>query len=275
MSSGLQHGEVSGGLALLAAALICWPTRRMRMARGGVRPRARPVRPTIWAARALAVATAGGLLVAATTLAGPSGFLAAAMLLATAGVLGRRMLAQRRRRRCLPDVLRGLRALHRELRTGADPLTAVGGAVEACQGPGARVLRALQQLMRSGDGDAWLPPGEVRGADPAEHTVEFLRSGWLLSRRHGVAFGRVVSALADELTDQLAADEARRAQLAGPRMSGYVMAALPLMGLLLGAGMGVIPVAVLTGSAVGNLLLVVGVALMCGGLLWSAGIVGR
>jgi tight adherence protein B len=53
------------------------------------------------------------------------------------------------------------------------------------------------------------------------------------------------------------------------------MAALPLMGILLGAGMGVNPVAVLLGSPLGNLLLVVGVALMCAGLLWSARIVGR
>jgi tight adherence protein B len=58
-------------------------------------------------------------------------------------------------------------------------------------------------------------------------------------------------------------------------MSGYVMAGLPLMGILLGAGMGVNPVGVLLGSTAGHLLLLVGVALMCAGLLWSARIVGR
>jgi tight adherence protein B len=90
-----------------------------------------------------------------------------------------------------------------------------------------------------------------------------------------VAFGRVVSGIADELSDEVAGEQARAAQLAGPRMSGYVMAGLPLMGLLLGAGMGVNPVGVLLGSAAGHLLLVVGVALMCAGLLWSARIAGR
>ena len=53
------------------------------------------------------------------------------------------------------------------------------------------------------------------------------------------------------------------------------MAARPVMGVLLGSGMGVDPLAVLLGTPLGNVLLVVGVALMCAGLLWSARIVGR
>jgi tight adherence protein B len=58
-------------------------------------------------------------------------------------------------------------------------------------------------------------------------------------------------------------------------MSGYVMAVLPLMGLALGVGMGADPVGVLLGTPVGNILLLVGVALTCAGLLWSARIVNR
>ena len=212
-------------------------------------------------------------LVAATAVAGPSGLLAAAMALATAFVLTGRMLGQRRRRRSRPEILRGLRTLNRELRSGADPSAAAQAAAAAASGAGTRVLDGLVRLMRTGETGPSVT--ELSLDDQPDQVLAFLRSGWLLSRRHGIAFGRVVTGIADELSDQLGSDQARSAQLAGPRMSGYVMAALPLMGMLLGAGMGVNPVAVLLGSPLGNLLLVVGVALMCGGLLWSARIVGR
>ncbi|WP_395729146.1 type II secretion system F family protein [Nakamurella sp.] len=219
----------------------------------------------------MGAAVAAAALLAAAALAGPAGVVTATMLGATGLLLGRGLLAERRRRRALPDVLRGLRMLNRELRAGADPLAAVDGAGRACRGAGAQVLGRLAVLMQSGsDGDSTDPV-----AEPEDRVLDVLRSGWLLSRRHGVAFGRVVSGIADELSDEVAGEQARAAQLAGPRMSGYVMAGLPLMGLLLGAGMGVNPVGVLLDSAAGHFLLVVGVALMCGGLLWSARIVGR
>jgi tight adherence protein B len=214
---------------------------------------------------------AAAALIVVAALAGPAGVLTAVMLGATGLLLGRGLLAERRRRRALPDVLRGLRTLNRELRAGADPLTAVDGAGRACRGAGAQLLGRLAVLMQSGsDGDS-----TDAVAEPEDRVLDVLRSGWVLSRRHGVAFGRVVSGIADELSDEVAGEQARAAQLAGPRMSGYVMAGLPLMGLLLGAGMGVNPVGVLLGSAAGHLLLVVGVALMCAGLLWSARIAGR
>lgn len=263
---------VAGGL--LAAAALCWPSP----ARPTPRPRGRP-RPVAGRTSPTRIvgALAGTIVVlAATARAGPAGFLAAAMLGTTGLLLGRRLLAERRRRRALPDILRGLHTLNRELRAGADPVTAVDGARRSCRGAGADVLGRLAVLMRAG-GAQEPPPDRFEGwaGDPSNRTLAVLTSGWLLSRRHGVAFGRVVSGIADELSDGLVADQERAAQLAGPRMSGYVMAGLPLMGVLLGTGMGVDPVEVLLGSAAGRVLLVVGVALMCCGLLWSARIVGR
>lgn len=266
----------------LALALVVWPMpgrlgRFGRFGRFGRRARwadrSRSGRWAVSAGRVAGVLMGAGVLAAATVVAGPSGLLAAAMLLATSVVLIGRMLVERRRRRAMPEILRGLRALNRELRSGADPLAAAQGAAAAGSGAGAQVLDSLVLLMRTGEAgpSADGPPSD----EAAGGVLAALRSGWLLSRRQGVAFGRVVTGVADELSDRVASDQVRSAQLAGPRMSGYVMAALPVMGVLLGAGMGVNPVAVLLGSALGNLLLVVGVALMCGGLLWSARIVGR
>ncbi|MBN9188067.1 MAG: hypothetical protein J0I62_06110 [Microbacterium sp.] len=79
--------------------------------------------------------------------------------------------------------------------------------------------------------------------------------------------------LADDITDRSAAERARAAQVAGPAVSGYVLAALPIAGLLLGTGMGSDPIAVLGSTTVGGALLVIGVALSCGGLVWADRIV--
>lgn len=271
--AGTAGGRPGAALAgsVLAVAVLCWPTApRMGSAR---RPwRRRAARPQVSPVRILVGLIAVAGVTAAGALAGLAGMLAAIMLGCTAYLLGRRLLAERRRRRALPDVLRGLRALNRELRAGADPVTAVAGAARAGRGAGADVLGRLLVLMRAGTGSEPAMPDQD---GPEGRVLDALCCGWVLSVRHGVAFGRVVSGIADQLSDEVGAEQERVAQLAGPRMSGYVMAGLPLMGLVLGAGMGVDPVQVLIGSAAGQLLLMVGVALLCAGLLWSARIVGR
>ncbi len=275
MGLGAMGLGAPAGCLVLAVALAAWPTPARTAPPGPTagRPRwAWSARPSAVAGLITAGAAALGPMAAATVVAGPSGLLAAAMLASTVALLASRMLDRRRRRRGMPEILRGLRALGRELRSGADPLTAARGAAAAATGAGGLLLDSLVVLMRTVDES---PARAARSPDDPAGVLAFLSSGWLLSRRHGVAFGRVVTAVADELSDQLAADQTRTAQLAGPRMSGYVMAALPLMGVVLGAGMGVDPVAVLLGSPLGNLLLVIGVALLCAGLLWSARIVGR
>lgn len=292
----MAGGPLTGGFVagvLLAGAALCWPSPPRRpgpLVVRGAAGRGGPGRGSSaggrsglrWVSLGAVVGALVGAsaLAAAAILAGPAGLLAAAMMAATGTLLGRRLLAERRRRQALPDILRGLRTLNRELRAGSDPVTAVEAAGRSCGRVGAQVLGRLALLMQA-PGPGAAPEGDSNGdsvgdsAHPADRVLDVLCSGWLLCRRHGVAFGRVVSGIADELADEVTADEARAAQLAGPRMSGYVMAGLPLMGVLLGAGMGVNPIGVLLGSAAGHLLLLVGVALMCAGLLWSARIVGR
>jgi tight adherence protein B len=173
--------------------------------------------------------------------------------------------------------------LTRELRAGAEPAAAAGNAGTAAKGDGAIVLVALAELARSDDRSASVPllgavgiAGSLAsGVPPAVQVAARLRSGWLLTRRHGVAFTPLIDALAADLAEQISADGERSGEVAGPRMSGYVMALLPLLGLALGAGMGADPVQVLLASALGNILLLVGVSLTCAGLLWSDRIVRR
>lgn len=58
------------------------------------------------------------------------------------------------------------------------------------------------------------------------------------------------------------------AQMAGPKATARVLALLPLVGLLLGSGLGGSPVAWLLGTPVGWVLLACGVGLEIVGLLW-------
>ncbi|WP_054053841.1 hypothetical protein [Alloactinosynnema sp. L-07] len=63
--------------------------------------------------------------------------------------------------------------------------------------------------------------------------------------------------------------------MAGPRASALMLALLPLLALALGESMGAAPIAVLTSSPVGQTLLVIGVALVCAGVTWTARLTGK
>lgn len=270
---------------LLAVAALLWPVPPSRSVRSPVRgglarrrvgaPRDR--RRTI---PVLLGPGAAGMAVVVLMVAGPAGLVATCAVLATGGRLVHQALQDRRRRKAFIDLLAGLRTLGRELRAGAEPAVAAANAAAVAHGDGAVVLSELAHLTRS---DArhrvGAPPSSggpaVDDDDPRHQVLARLHSGWLLTRRHGVAFTPLIEALAADVAEQLAADERRAGEVAGPRVSGYVMALLPALGLALGIGMGADPVQVLVGSPIGAVLLLVGVSLSCIGLLWSARIVRR
>jgi tight adherence protein B len=58
--------------------------------------------------------------------------------------------------------------------------------------------------------------------------------------------------------------------MAGPRASATVLALLPCVGVALGEAMGAAPVNVLLSTPMGQLLLVVGCALVWAGMAWTA-----
>jgi tight adherence protein B len=220
---------------------------------------------------------AAGLFVATLLVAGPAGAVAAAAVLATGCLLVGRSIAERRRSKDMTDVVAALRMFGRELRSGAEPSVAADRAIVTARGEGAAVLAGLSQLVRVGDRTetSLARPVLPTAASPGSAALSRLSVGWRLTAKYGVALAPMVESLARELADQLASDAQRSGQVAGPRTSGYVMAALPLLGIALGAGMGAQPVQVLLDSPVGNILLLVGVSLICSGLLWAARIVGQ
>ncbi len=61
--------------------------------------------------------------------------------------------------------------------------------------------------------------------------------------------------------------------MAGPRTSATVLALLPALGVALGEAIGAHPLRMLTGP--GQLLLAVGVALLCAGVAWCGRLTGQ
>ncbi len=234
-----------------------------------------------WTGRVRAVLVPAAAAVLTALLTGPAIGMAVGAMAATVRHLVRAALDRRRSRREVADLAAGLRFLARELRAGSAVQPAVGFAAAESRGAAVRVLTSL-----IGAGDA-SSPGVVRragstgrshrdgrvGIGIADEVADRLRTGWALSHRYGVSLATLVEAIARDLSDSAAAADARAGQVAGPATSGYVLAGLPLAGLLLGSGMGADPWGVLARSAAGGVLLLAGTVLTCAGLIWSARIV--
>lgn len=274
-----------------------------RRRRTGERPSARAgwaPRWTVW----LTLAAASAATMTALSVP-PPWTLSAGLASATAAHLLRRARADGRSMTDLRDAATALRAVARELHAGVSPSDAVrriredapvrvAAMLESLAGTALRerltpprppvdAAAACAALARSGRVPAARSVGRRcvdrgRGArgrvrpEGGDLTTR-LSAAWTVAHRTGIPLANVVEAIADDLADRSAARQARAGQVAGPAVSGYVLAALPVAGLLLGAGMGSDPFAVLGTGAVGGMLLMLGVALMSGGLVWTDRIV--
>ncbi|WP_285776707.1 hypothetical protein [Microtetraspora sp. NBRC 13810] len=91
--------------------------------------------------------------------------------------------------------------------------------------------------------------------------------------------GASLAALVERVEAALRAAQAHRqevaAQLAGPRATARLLAALPLLGLLLAAGLGMNPLAFLFGGPAGLGCLVLGLSLDACGLWWTHRLAAR
>jgi tight adherence protein B len=85
----------------------------------------------------------------------------------------------------------------------------------------------------------------------------------------------VVTAVEDDLRARHRQRLELRSAVAGPRASALLLAALPLLGLAMGSGVGARPWSVLTGTGTGQVLLVVGVGLEVVGIAWTGRLVER
>lgn len=259
---------MSGGLLLLAAAVLLWPGRAalrrdrrralIRRADSGHRS-ARAV--PLPAAAAIAAAAVAALLSTPLVAALAGGGAA----LSVRGLLRRRAGAQEEIR--LAALVEALTALGAELRGGRSLAEATRAAVDACADEDSG--RALARAVRSPGIGAAEAPGELGRA------LDRVAAAARLSARTGCSLAAVVGAVEDDLRARSRQRLELHSATAGARASAAVLAGLPVLGLVMGGGVGADPWRVLTTTLPGQLLLVVGVALEAAGLAWSARLVSR
>jgi len=192
--------------------------------------------------------------------------------LAAGAVLGAGRAWERRRRRALDERrLRGLAdalgGFAAELRAGRPVDDAALAACRTCPDDVtatglARALRAPEAVPSYGGG-AW--------ADALNRVAAGVR----LSLRTGCSLAAVACAVEDDLRSRVRQQQDLRTAVAAPQASAALLAALPLLALAMGSGIGADPWHVLTRTPVGNLLLAVGAALEVAGLTWSSRLVRR
>lgn len=259
-------------LLLGAAALLTWPgspapSRLRTLTRGTAEARAVRRPPLVL------VAVVASALVA--VLAGPGGGVAAAVV---GAVLWRARRARRRdrdQRDAVAGLAEGLAGFAAELRAGHPPAAAAGAAARDAHPACGRALALVEATARLG-GDVPRALRELAAVEllVGDH-VRRLADAWSLADRHGIGLAGLAEAVAEDLRARARFEGRLGAQLAGPRTTAAVLAALPVVGLLLGQLLGARPWAVLTGSVLGQGLLVVGAVLVAVGLEWSAHLTAR
>ncbi|QZA07481.1 type II secretion system F family protein [Mycolicibacter heraklionensis] len=259
-----MSGPVAAALALAAAALLGVSPRR-RIAPNGRAPGGRAARRAGgWSL----IGTVAGAAVLAALALPLSTWLAGVLLGATAALRHRRGL---RRRRAVAEsraLETALDALAGELRVGAHPVRAFAIAAAESHHPAvAAGLGGVAARARLGaDVATGLRDAAASSALPSQW--ERLAAYWQLGGQHGVAIATLMHAAQRDITARQRFSARAEAGMAGARASATLLAGLPLLGVLLGQLIGARPVAFLLGGA-GGVLALVGVGLVCVGLLWS------
>ncbi|MEJ2869548.1 type II secretion system F family protein [Actinomycetospora sp. OC33-EN08] len=269
---------MSAVAALLAgsAALALWPAApapaRVRGLGVVGGPGGRAGRP--WRRPPVVLAVVGALA-GAGLVAGPGGAVAAGVV---GAVLLRARRARRRdadRRAAVAGLADGLAGFAAELRAGHPPASAAAAASRDAHPVCTRALTLVEATARLGGDVPTALRAHAEGDALAGGHVRRLADAWSLAERHGIGLAGLAEAVAEDLRARGRFDGRLAAHLAGPRTTASVLAGLPVVGLLLGQLMGARPWAVLTGSGLGQGLLVAGAVLVAAGLEWSAHLTAR
>lgn len=253
-------------LTCAALALLAWPSstavRRVQAlsgepGRGGPRLRGQ-------ALAVVAVPVIGAL-------AGPGAGIAAAIVAVTG--LSRRRRARERSAAQARDteLCRALSVIAAEMSVGAPMVAACRAAADEL-GEESGLARELRRIAARVELGGDLDPESVPPGHPG---LRRLSDAWSISVRHGLPMVALIESLRRDLVQRREFIARTDAGLAGPRATALVLAGLPALGLGLGQLMGAGPIAVLLGTSLGSVLLVVGVALAAAGVRWADAIVAR
>ena len=157
-----------------------------------------------------------------------------------------------------------LGALVTELKAGAAPRPALAAAAadlpqlrtlsSAAATPGGSVPSALLQISAA-------PGGALAGR---------VAAAWVVADQTGCGLARPLARLHHAVHIEEHLRQEVLAQLAGPRVTARLLAALPLVGVALGVGLGADPVGFLVGTPVGLGCTAVGLTLIATGMWWTS-----
>lgn len=251
----------------VAAALLCWPHTTVR---DRLRRRVEPahVRLRTWPIPAGAAAL--GLV-----FAGPAGCIAAVTGTSLVVRRWRVRRAEELSLRHADELAEALRLLVAQLRAGAHPAVAAEGAAAEAGPVVAGLFGDLAATARLGGHATALLSRAPNAPPPDLHApLGRLTRAWELAERHGVALADLLDSVRRDLERRTAFRRDVEAKLAGPRATAAVLTGLPVLGLVFGEAMGARPLEVLTGGALGQLVLLAGTALLTAGVLWSERLTG-
>jgi tight adherence protein B len=255
-----MNGPAPAALALAAAVLVLPSSPRRRLARVGRNPTGLPPRAAAWVT--VCAVAAGVVLLPLTTV------LAAVVLVATWTLRVRRRRRSDRGIRESRELETAIDVLVGELRVGAHPAAAFAVAAEETAGPVAGACRAVAARARLGADVA----AGLRGV--AETSVlqphwERIAVCWQLAADHGLAMAALMNAAQRDIAERQRFSGQVRSAMAGARATAAILASLPVLSVAMGQLIGAGPMAFLLGGRLGGCLLVVGLTLVCAGLLWS------
>ncbi|AKE40424.1 hypothetical membrane protein [Corynebacterium kutscheri] len=156
-----------------------------------------------------------------------------------------------------------------ELHSGNDMAHALGNiASELKNTTLSKAVRVASTSARSGSSGA----KELHAYARYFPELEPLARSWLIAEQHGMSQLGLLTQIQKRIDAELRHHARTKAALQGARLSALILAALPLVGVLMGSAMG-LNVLVFLASGLGSVLLIIGVGLMCAGFLWSQRII--
>jgi tight adherence protein B len=250
-------------VAVVSAALLAAPpSSRHRLARLVAAERVRRTwRGVPWlVAGAWVVAVSSVGLAFFGTVGGAVGLCSALVTVTVAWLWRSHRIAGRAQGRT-EEVVDGCQLLAGLLRVGHVPTmalriaatdSAVFAEAAAAQRVGGSVVATLRRQAR----------------EPGGRGLAELATAWEVAESTGASMTATLDALSERLDAARKVARVVDAELAAPRATGRLLAALPVFGLLLGYAIGGDPGAFLLASPVGQLCLVIGVSLACAGVWW-------